>query len=82
MERDKFLKLCQAAAYQTRGSSQLSERWRNGELVRYRGTLYIPMSYEMRFHDNGSIIHAAHLKGIRGNYEVLAPLSEVEETGG
>ena len=80
MDRTKYLNMCRdCALIRNRGlygirlnvPDRLRVIWQNRE--------YYPQSYELRFHDDGTVNHIAILHDLKANSISHVPLAEVHE---
>lgn len=80
MDRNEYLKKCQLASYKTdTAGAWWAVKWREDELVRWRGELYVPVDYMFGF-KGGNVTGVAILHSTKTNSVVHAMLKEVEDT--
>lgn len=78
MERTEYLKLCQTASFKTDfAGAWWAVRWNPEELVRWRGSLYVPVDYRFGFR-KGEVTGVAILHSPYAHSEYHVPLREVE----
>ena len=78
MERGKYIELCQRASFKTDSSGAWwKTEWNREELVRWKGSLYVPVDYRFGFR-KGKALHTAILHDLKANTEYTVLLAEVE----
>lgn len=78
MERNDYIRLCQQASLKTDYAGVWwAVKWDEGDLVRYKGDLYVPVDYRFNF-QHGVPQHTAILHSVKSNSVQDARLAEVE----
>lgn len=80
MEWKRYLKLCQRASCKDGYAlAWWTAKWESGDLVRWKGDLYVPFDYRFGFH-KGKATGVAIIRSVKTHCVYDAPLREVEET--
>lgn len=80
MDRNKFLNMCKdCAMLKDKGMYGIRRNVPNILRVIWKGIEYYPQSYELRFHDDGTVNHIAIIHDLKANSICHVPLQEVTE---